>query len=66
MRFEALTIAHPDGGRMTQPLTTDIALGEHVRVESSLELGRKLLQVISGLWPWGGGRVVLPAGTLSF
>jgi vitamin B12/bleomycin/antimicrobial peptide transport system ATP-binding/permease protein len=61
LRFEALRITQPDGVGIMQPLSAEIAVGEHVRIEGASAVSRKLMLAIAGLWPWGEGRVMRPA-----
>jgi putative ATP-binding cassette transporter len=61
LRFDRLRIDRPDGTVILPPLTDVIEAREHVLIQGTPEVSRKLLQVIAGLWPWGDGTVLLPA-----
>jgi vitamin B12/bleomycin/antimicrobial peptide transport system ATP-binding/permease protein len=60
--FENLQVATPTGCTMLGERHVEIALGEHVLIVGEPGTGKTLLfQAIAGLWPWGSGRVALPA-----
>jgi putative ATP-binding cassette transporter len=39
--------------------------GEHVLIEGKTPVCHKLILAVAGLWPWGAGKVTLPAGATS-
>ena len=47
-------------------LTAEIGPGEHVLIEGDTQVCHKLILAVAGLWPWGAGRVTLPAGANIF
>jgi putative ATP-binding cassette transporter len=51
---------------LMQELTAEIAPGEHVLIEGETPVCHKLVLGIAGLWPWGTGKVTLPAGANVF
>ncbi len=55
-----------DGVPLTREITADIAPGEHVLVEGDTQACHKLVLAVAGLWPWGAGKVTLPAGVKAF
>jgi putative ATP-binding cassette transporter len=60
--FENLEIATPTGCTMLNEPYVEIALGERVVILGAPGTGKTLLfRAIAGLWPWGSGRVALPA-----
>jgi putative ATP-binding cassette transporter len=60
--FENLQVATPTGCTMLGERHVEIALGDHVLIVGEPGTGKTLLfQAIAGLWPWGSGRVALPA-----
>jgi putative ATP-binding cassette transporter len=60
--FENLQVATPTGCTMLGEQHVEIALGDHVLIVGEPGTGKTLLfQAIAGLWPWGSGRVALPA-----
>ena len=56
-----LWIAAPDGTAMLSDLTLEVEPGEHVWVDGNPEAASALFRVLAGIWPWGRGRVALPA-----
>jgi len=62
-----LCIADPEGRILLERLDTEIRRGERVLVAGDPAVTSSLFKVIGGLWPWGGGRVLLPAeGSMQF
>ena len=58
-------MAH-DGVPLMQELTAEIGPGEHVLIEGKTPVCHKLVLAVAGLWPWGAGKVTLPAGANVF
>ena len=56
-----LWIAAPDGTAMLSDLTLTVEPGERVLVDGDPEAASALFRVLAGIWPWGRGRVDLPA-----
>jgi putative ATP-binding cassette transporter len=56
-----LWVAAPDGTAMLSGITLEVAPGEHVLVDGDPEAAGALFRVLAGIWPWGRGRVGLPA-----
>jgi putative ATP-binding cassette transporter len=63
LTFTDVEVASPDGcTRLIEPDVT-IAPGERVAVTGGRGAGKTLFfRAIAGLWPWGSGRIGLPAG----
>ena len=59
--IEDLCIAEPSGGILIEHFSADIRRGERVLITGEPEVTGSLFKVVSGLWPWGRGRVMLPA-----
>jgi vitamin B12/bleomycin/antimicrobial peptide transport system ATP-binding/permease protein len=60
--FEQLEIATPTGCTMLSERHVQIAPGERVLIVGEPGTGKTtLFRAIAGLWPWGTGRVALPA-----
>ena len=60
--FENLQVATPTGCTMLSERHVEVALGERVLIVGEPGTGKTLLfRAIAGLWPWGSGRVALPA-----
>lgn len=62
--LDALAIASPTGCiRLSEPLV-EIGRGERVLIVGQPGAGKTLLfRAIAGLWPWGTGRIVMPASS---
>ncbi|MBR0670586.1 ABC transporter ATP-binding protein/permease [Neoroseomonas soli] len=56
-----LWVASPDGTAMLSDLSLKVEPGEHVLVDGDPEAASALFRVLAGIWPWGRGRVDLPA-----
>lgn len=61
LAFRQLCIANPDGTVVVRGLDAEIELGEKVLIAGDSGGSVKLFKVVAGLWPWGSGRVDLPA-----
>ena len=60
--FENLQVATPTGCTMLSEEHVEIAPGDRVLIVGEPGAGKTLLfQAIAGLWPWGSGKVALPA-----
>lgn len=65
--LDGLSIAGPDGATVAKPFSAEIAPGEKVAIFGDPDTAFKFLKVVAGLWPWGSGRLILPApGPLFF
>lgn len=63
MIFDKLEVASPDGCARLSETHAEIASGERVLITGKPGAGKTLFfRALAGLWPWGGGRVELPAG----
>ncbi len=60
------TIEDPDGHIAIAPFSLRIRAGEHVLISGDATPAEKLLKALAGLWPWGRGRIALPAGGTLF
>jgi putative ATP-binding cassette transporter len=56
-----LSVAAPDGTATLSGLTLRVEPGEHVLVDGDADATAALFRVLAGIWPWGFGRVDLPA-----
>ena len=64
---EELCIAEPSGVVLVEHFGATIRRGERVLVTGDPAATASFFKVLAGLWPWGSGRVVLPAdGTVQF
>lgn len=60
--IQDLSIAEPSGRLLVEHCAFDIARGERVLLTGDPAVTGSLFKVVGGLWPWGSGRVLLPAG----
>ena len=64
VRIENLSIVHRDGRVMIADAELDILPGERILLGGESGTGKStLVRAIAGLWPWGEGRIMLPADT---
>jgi putative ATP-binding cassette transporter len=68
LTFEALEVSSPDGCTKLAERHVGIRAGERVMITGDPRAGKTLFfRAIAGLWPWGSGRIGMPAGeTLVF
>lgn len=67
LRFVALNVDSPDGTVVIDNAVTAIRPGERVLVAGVSGVGKTtLFRAIAGLWPWGSGRIEVPAGGIVF
>ncbi|MDD5034631.1 MAG: ABC transporter ATP-binding protein/permease [Methylococcaceae bacterium] len=60
--FHDVSIANPDNDLVIlDKFNAEIKPGERVFLSGDPAVGSKLFKVIAGLWPWGDGKVDLPA-----
>jgi putative ATP-binding cassette transporter len=59
-----LWVAEPDGTALLNNLTLRVGPGEHVLVDGDADAAAAFFRVVAGIWPWGYGRVDLPADAL--
>ena len=58
-----LSIVHRDGRVVIEDADITVAPGERVLLGGKSGSGKStLIRAIAGLWPWGEGRILLPAG----
>lgn len=67
LAFRDLSIASPHNDLVIlDKFNAEIQPGERVFLAVDPAVGGRLFKVIAGLWPWGDGRVELPAGAQMF
>ncbi|ESX60318.1 ABC transporter [Mesorhizobium sp. LSHC422A00] len=63
LTFEKLQVASPEGCTKLSDSHVEIHPGERVVITGDPGAGKTLFfRAIAGLWPWGSGRIGLPAG----
>lgn len=60
LSIRKLQIVNPDGQLVLDKLDLDVTEGEHVLIDGDAGAAVNLFKVVSGLWPWGRGEVLLP------
>jgi putative ATP-binding cassette transporter len=62
LRLVDLKIAAPDGHILLDAASATVEAGEHVAITGPSGAGKTtLLRAIAGIWPFGGGRIEVPA-----
>jgi vitamin B12/bleomycin/antimicrobial peptide transport system ATP-binding/permease protein len=63
VQLRNLTISMHDGKLMIEGAEARVAPGEKVLVKGNSGTGKStLIRAMAGLWPWGSGEVLIPAG----
>jgi putative ATP-binding cassette transporter len=66
LRFDGVRVMEHDAVPLMHEITAEIGPGEHVLIEGKTPICHKLILGVAGLWPWGAGKVTLPAGANIF
>jgi putative ATP-binding cassette transporter len=61
LQLAGVRVMEHDAGPLMNELTAEIAPGDHVLIEGDTQVCHKLILAIAALWPWGAGKVTLPA-----
>src|SRR5262245_47110725 len=66
LQFAGVQVMEHDATPVTQEMTAEISPGQHMLIEGKTPICHRLILAIVGLWPWGAGKVTLPAGANIF
>ncbi len=66
LQLAGVRVMQHDAAPLMHEISAEIARGEHVLIEGDTQVCHKLILAIAGLWPWGSGRVTLPANANIF
>jgi vitamin B12/bleomycin/antimicrobial peptide transport system ATP-binding/permease protein len=66
LQLAGVRVMEHDATPVMNEITAEIGPGEHVLIEGKTPICHKLILTIAGLWPWGAGKVTLPAGANIF
>lgn len=64
--FSDVSIAEPDGRVVVKPFSLEVLPGERVLIGGDAGASLRLFRAVARVWPWGGGRIALPAHTRVF
>jgi putative ATP-binding cassette transporter len=66
LQFAGVRVMEHDAVPSLHEMTAEIGPGEHVLIEGDPQACHKLILAVAGLWPWGSGKVTLPANAKIF
>ena len=66
LQLAGVRVMQHDGVPLMHEITAEIGPREHVLIEGDTQVCHKLVLAVAGLWPWGAGKVTLPAGANIF
>jgi putative ATP-binding cassette transporter len=66
LQLVGAAVMEHDAVPLMHELTAEIAPGEHVLIEGDTQVCHKLILAVAGLWPWGAGKITLPANANIF
>jgi putative ATP-binding cassette transporter len=66
LQLVGVRVMEHDATPVMKEITAAIGPGEHVSIEGITPICHKLILAVAGLWPWGAGKVTLPAGATIF
>ncbi|MBI1181040.1 MAG: ABC transporter ATP-binding protein/permease [Alphaproteobacteria bacterium] len=62
LELRGVVLRSPDGLALSDPIDLAVQPGERVMIDGDSTACGRLFRATAGLWPWGGGRILLPAG----
>lgn len=66
LNFQNVTLCEPDGTCSIETFSTEIHAGERVLITGDPAAAMRLFRAVARVWPWGQGRISLPAHTRVF
>lgn len=66
LSFRDVAITDPDGTPLLQAFDLDVRRGDRVLIVGDPAATVRLFRAVAGVWPWGRGRIALPAHTRVF
>lgn len=67
LEVEDLEVGSPAGHDRLEPARLVVKAGDHVQIEAAPGTNKtRLFRALTGLWPWGHGRITLPDGERIF
>ena len=66
LQLAGVRVMEHDATPVMKEITAEIGPGEHVLIAGKTPICRRLILAVAGLWPWGAGKVTLPAGANIF
>lgn len=66
LTFTDVQITEPDGDVVIEAFTAEIVPGERVLIAGDPVAAIRLFRALARVWPWGSGRIALPAHTRVF
>lgn len=66
LHLNGVRVMEHDAVPLMREITAEIGSGERVLIEGDTPVCHKLILAVAGLWPWGAGKVTLPAGANIF
>ncbi len=66
LHLAGVRVMEHDAMPLMNEITAEIRPREHVLIEGDTQVCHKLILAVAGLWPWGAGKVTLPANANIF
>ena len=66
LKLAGVQVTEHDATPIMKAITAEVGPGEHVLIQGNTPVCHKLVLAVAGLWPWGAGKVTLPAGANIF
>jgi putative ATP-binding cassette transporter len=66
LQLAGVRVMDHDAVPLMREITAEVGPGQHVLIEGDTQVCHKLILALAGLWPWGSGRVTLPASANIF